>query len=96
MLNISITVNNLYNKWVYVFSILYSNGNFGIHLSQATGNFHQNLQEQVSLYSSLVDVAVTRDAVWSLVMLSSEIENQDQRHWAPLPEIYVMRLFLDN
>ena len=29
-------------------------------------------------------------------IVGSEIENQDQCHLAPLPEIYMMRLFLDS
>ena len=29
------------------------------------------------------------------VIVSSEIENQDQCHWAP-PQIWTMRLFLDS
>ena len=33
-----------------VCSILYSDGNFGFHLAQGTGNFQQNPQEQ-SLHS---------------------------------------------
>ena len=83
-------------------SILYSNGNFGFHLAQGTGNFQWNLQEQL-LYS-LSEIFWYQSVFifftgWcdiyqgsSVVCYceSSEIENQDQCHRAPFPEIYVI------
>ena len=52
---------------------------------------------KVSLHSLQVDdVTVTREALSEIAIVSSEIENQEQCHWAPLSEIYVIRLFLDS